>query len=245
MDSKQRRRIAGLVATAAASAALLPGATASGSAPNRAGASYGPDSATITNPYLPISESRRCVLRGKDGSQHLRIARVLRPRTKAFELGGGTVRAAVVRDSVTSTVTGRLIERTIDYFAQDRAGGVHYFGEDVSEFRAGGGVSHEGQWRLGRDTSHAGLLMPAHPSTGDRFRSEDARVIAVEHDRVIGSGRTETIAGHTYRHVIKIREHATTPKPAEVEYKTYAPAAGVLTEANGGVHLVGCSGAPR
>ena len=40
--------------------------------------------------------------------------------------------------------------------------------------------------------------------------------------------------------MIKIREHATFPKPDEVEFKTYAPGAGVLTEANGGVGLIGC-----
>ena len=46
----------------------------------------------------------------------------------------------------------------------------------------------------------------------------------------------------TYRHVIRIREHATVPKPGEFETKTYAPGVGVITEANGGVGLVGCSG---
>ena len=41
--------------------------------------------------------------------------------------------------------------------------------------------------------------------------------------------------------MIKIREHATTPQPAEVEFKTYAPGTGVITEANGGVRLLSCS----
>jgi hypothetical protein len=83
--------------------------------------------------------------------------------------------------------------------------------------------------------------MPAHPKVGDRFKSEAIPGIAVEKDRVVAAGKTQTVRGTTYHGVIKIREHATTPKPGEFEYKTYAPQVGVITEANGGVGLVGCS----
>ena len=75
---------------------------------------------------------------------------------------------------------------------------------------------------------------------GDTFTSENVPGIAVERDRVIASGLTRRIDGHTYRQVIQIHEHATTPKPAEVELKTYAPGTGVITEANGELHLVRC-----
>ncbi|HEY8778300.1 MAG TPA: hypothetical protein VIL93_00790, partial [Solirubrobacterales bacterium] len=57
-------------------------------------------------------------------------------------------------------------------------------------------------------------------------------------------GMTERVRGHLYRHVIKIREHATMPKPAEIEFKTYAPGTGVITEANGGSGLLAAPRAP-
>jgi hypothetical protein len=205
------------------------------------GHTFGAHSAKITNPYLPITKFHRCVLAGNDQGQHLRIVRALQSRTKSFRYRGQKVKTAVVKDRVTDVGRGQLIEKTVDYFAQDKAGNVYYFGEDVNEYRNGHLVSHEGQWRLGRDTNKPGVVMPAHPTVGDSFYAENIPGIAVEKDRIVASGKTRRIAGHTYRHVIKIREHATTPKPAEVEYKTYAPGTGVITEANGGVRLVSCS----
>jgi hypothetical protein len=50
---------------------------------------------------------------------------------------------------------------------------------------------------------------------------------------------TKRVAGHTYRHVIRIRENA--GPPPEVEFKTYSRGTGVITEASGGVHLISSS----
>jgi len=202
---------------------------------------FGVDSARVTNPYLPISKFHRCVLAGHDTGQQLRVVRVLEPRAKSIVYGNNEVQVAAVKDRVTNLQTGELIEQTIDYFAQDRAGNVYYFGEDVSDYRNGKVVGHSGTWRVGRNGAGPSLLMPAHPKVGDTFSSENVPGIAVERDRVIASGLTRRIDGHTYRHVIQIREHATTPKPVEVELKTYTPGTGVITEANGELHLVGCS----
>ena len=221
--------------------ALIIVALASSAAGASARAGFGGGSATITNRFLPISDFHRCILRGNDGGQRLRIVRVLMDRTRVIHFHGRAVRAAVVRDTVRNLRSDRRIEKTIDYFAQDRRGGVHYLGEDVDEYPAGGGVSHEGQWRAGRRGARPGLLMPAEPAVGRRFKSENASPIAVEKDKVVAMNGTETVRGVRYRHVMTIREHATVPKPAEFETKTYAPSVGVITEANGGVGLVGCT----
>jgi hypothetical protein len=202
---------------------------------------FGADSAKITNPYLPVSNFHRCVLAGNDAGQRLRIVRVLQGQTKSFTFQGHTVKAAVVKDSVTDVGKRQLIEKTVDYFAQDKAGNVYYFGEDVNEYQNGHVVSHEGQWRLGRDTNHPGVLMPAHPKVGDTFYAESVPGIAVEKDTIVADGLTKQIGGHTYQHVIRIREHATDPPPSEFEFKSYAPGTGVITEATGGIHLVSCS----
>ena len=220
--------------------ALTLVALASAATGASAGGGFGAGSANITNRFLPISDFHRCVLRGNDGGQRLRIVRVLMDRTKVIHFHGRTVRAAVVRDSVRNLRSDRRIEKTIDYFAQDRRGGVHYLGEDVDEYLAGGEVSHEGQWRAGRRGARPGLLMPAEPTVGRRFKSENAPPIAVEKDKVVAMDGTQTVRGVHYRHVMTIREHATVPKPAEFETKTYAPGVGVITEANGGVGLVEC-----
>ncbi len=233
-------------AFAAGLAALTLGLAACGGSPAttasaQSGGAFGPHSDRITNPYLPITKFRRCVLTGKDGNQRLRVVRVLQQRKKRFSVGGKTLRTAVVKDSVTDLHSGQLIEKTIDYVAQDRAGSVYYFGEDVNEYEHGKPAGHSGQWRVGRDVQQPGVLMPAHPKVGDSFFAEKIPGVAVEKDRVVASGLTERIGGRTFRRVIRIREHATKPKPAEFELKTYAPGTGVLTEANGGLRLVSCS----
>jgi hypothetical protein len=193
-------------------------------------------SAKITNPFLPISKFHRTVLRGVDTGQHLRVVRTLRHLTKAFRYHHSTVKAAVVHDVVTDVKAHRVIEKTVDYFAQDTAGTVYYLGEDVNEYAPHKPVSHEGQWRLGRDTQTPGILMPAHPKLGDSYKSEDVPGVTHETDHVVAVGRNERVAGHRYHHVITVRENA--GPPPEVEYKTYAPGTGVITEANGGVHLI-------
>jgi hypothetical protein len=224
--------LASCVIGAGAASAASPTA---GSFGNGAGVFDG-SSAQITNRYLPITKFHRTVLKGVDTGQHLRIVRTLQHRTQPFKYHGKTVKAAVVKDVVTNVKAGRVIEKTVDYFAQDEAGTVYYFGEDVNEYSPHKPVSHEGQWRLGRDTNTPGVLMPAHPKLGDSYKAEAVPGVTHETDHVVAVGKTERVAGHTYHHVIKVRENA--GPPPEVEFKTYAPGIGVITEANGGVHLV-------
>lgn len=217
--------------------ALATGAPASpvDSAASGVGA-FDSGSNRITNPYLPITNFHRTVLAGVDGRQHLRIVRTLQQRTKTFRYHGTKVKAAVVKDVVTDTRRHFVIERTLDYFAQDVAGNVYYFGEDVNEYEPHKPVSHEGQWRYGRDTDVPGVLMPAQPTLGSSFRSEAVPGVTHETDHVVAAGATQRVAGQLYHDVITVRENAGPPK--EIELKTYAPGVGVITEANDGINLI-------
>jgi hypothetical protein len=193
----------------------------------------------ISNPYLPITAFHRCVLGGNDQGQHLRIVRTLLNQTQPFTYAGQTFQAVKVLDRVKDLRAGRRIERTVDYFAQDDAGNVYYLGEDVNEYGKHGKISHEGQWRFGRDTLVPGILMPAKPKIGDVFDSENVPGIVHETSTIESIGATNRVGGHTYSNVLRIREDAT--PPPEVEFKRYAPGIGVISEANGGVSLIRCS----
>ncbi len=225
----------GCVAVLASAASETAGAATDSAAAHGHGV-FGARSNRINNRWLPISKFHRTVLRGVDGDQHLHIGRTLLHRTKAFTYRGRRVKAAVVRDMVCDTRQHRLIERTLDYFAQDRAGTVYYLGEDVNEYPRHGPVSHEGQWRLGRDTKRPGILMPAHPRLGRSFKSEAVPGVTHETDTVVKRRLTRHAGRRDYTHVMRVRENA--GPPPEVEYKTYAPGVGVITEANGGIHLI-------
>ena len=192
----------------------------------------------IDNPYLPLSKHPHCTLRGHEDGQRVRIERRVLDRTRTFDVGGARVEAMVVKDRVRAD--GKLIENTHDFFAQDDEGTVHYFGERVDNIRNGQVTGHGGSWLFGRDTNVIGTLMPAHPRVGDRWRSEDAPPITVEHDRMVDRIGSVRVHGKRYRHVIDVREYALPDK--EVEHKLYARGVGVIDELppEGQVGLVGC-----
>jgi hypothetical protein len=79
------------------------------------------------------------------------------------------IRAVVVHDVVSSG--GRLAEDTFDWYAQDTAGNIWYLGEDTSKFEHGA-TSKEGSWEAGADGGQAGVIIPAHPQPGMKFRQE-------------------------------------------------------------------------
>jgi hypothetical protein len=63
------------------------------------------------------------------------------------------VTTTVVHDQ--AFVKGELVEDTLDWFAQDAAGNVWYFGEDAKELEDGVVVSTEGSWEAGVDGARA------------------------------------------------------------------------------------------
>jgi hypothetical protein len=197
------------------------------------------DPTTIDNPYLPLSKFSRCTLKGHEGAQKLRIRRSVLDRTRTFDVDGVAIEAVVVKDRVWAD--GKLIERTIDFFAQDDAGAVHYLGENVDNIRDGQVVNHHGGWLYGRDTQKIGVLMPGDPHVGVHWLSEDAPPITIEHDRVVSEVPGVTVGGHAYDKAIKVREFALPDK--EVEYKVYAKGVGVVQELppDGDVGLVRCA----
>src|SRR6266516_1136813 len=110
----------------------------------------------------------------------------------AASAASSTGNGAGVFDGNSAKITNPylLITKSIHYFAQDKAGKVYYFGEDVNEYRPHKPASHEGQWRLGRDTNTPGILMPAHPKLGDSYKAEAVPGITHETDHVVAVGKT-------------------------------------------------------
>jgi hypothetical protein len=193
----------------------------------------------IDNHYDPITGNHRCVLRGKEDGVHVRIVRTLLDRSKTFRINGDNVRAAVIADR--DFEEGELVERTLDYFAQDDRGTVWYLGEDVDTYENGKVVGHGGAWLYGKDTDKMGVEMPAHPHVGTRWRHERVPGITHESDRAVAILDKATVRGKTYHDVLKVREH--TRPDDEVEFKLYAPGVGNIQERppDGRTRLVGCS----
>jgi len=69
-------------------------------------------------------------------------------------------------------VHGRPVERTDDWYAQDKRGNVWDMGEDSFERRHGRFVKASDSWQSGVDGAKPGSIMPAHPRPGDVYRQE-------------------------------------------------------------------------
>ena len=183
--------------------------------------------AEIDNPYLPLSKFDRCVLSGRldDGTSERTVRRLL-DRTRAFRIGGRRVDAAIVEDRAYEA--GRLVERTLDYFAQGDDGTVYYLGEHVHNIRRGRVVDHGGSWAYGKHTDVPGVAMPAQPALGSQWRFEDVPGITTESNRVEETGMRIKLAGRLYTDVIRVQEFI--QPEGDVEYKLYAPGTGLIAE---------------
>jgi hypothetical protein len=122
----------------------------------------------IDNPYWPMRPGSRWVYRetAPDGTRQRVVVTVTR-KTKLIANG---ITARVVHDVVTEA--GEPVEVTDDWYAQDRCGSVWYLGEATKDYENGKVVSTEGSFEAGVDGAEPGIVMPAKPTVGLRYRQE-------------------------------------------------------------------------
>jgi hypothetical protein len=158
----------------------------------------------IDNPYYPLHPGDRRVYRetAPDGTRQ-RIVDEVTGKTKLIADG---VRARVVRSTVTNRA-GKIVEYTEEWFAQDRAGNVWYFGEQTAKHENGKLIT-EGSFEAGLDGALPGVQMPAHPRTGMRYRLEGGfKNGAGDHTEIlsVGTEQIEVPFGH-FRDTVMTRD---------------------------------------
>src|SRR3954462_15052359 len=122
-------------------------------------------SPTFDHPWFPLTPGTTFTYRGvKDGKPSRDVVTVGHA-TKSIQGAPCTV----VTDLL--YLSGKLEERTTDWYAQDAAGNVWYFGERTAELDRRGRVkSTSGTWQAGVKGAVAGIYMPANPRAGQRGR---------------------------------------------------------------------------
>jgi hypothetical protein len=179
---------------------------------------------TIDNPWFPLKPGTVLTYEGEDEGTRARDVLRVTHRTEVIQ----GIRATVILDRVFEK--GRVVERTHDYYAQDRKGNVWYLGEDTATLRPNGTIeSREGSFRAGRDGALGGIFMPAHPKRGDRGWQEYFVGHAQDRFRILNRRtRVHTPAVHS-RHAMLVRE--TTPlEPGVVDHKIYVRGIGTVSE---------------
>jgi len=171
----------------------------------------------IDNPYWPMSPGTQWVYREVD-EEGVELEVVVTVTTETKNIANG-VTARVVRDSVTED--GALIEDTFDWYAQDSAGTIWYLGEDTAEFEDGRLASTAGSFEAGVDGALAGIILPADPADGMRYRQEFYRGEAEDNGEILSTEEQVDVETGHYDDVILTKD-ITTIEPDVVEYKLYA-----------------------
>lgn len=173
----------------------------------------------ITNPWWPMAVGSRWIYRetAPDGTSQRDVVVVL-PKTKAIANG---VTARVVSD--VTTEDGVPVEVTRDYYAQDRCGNIWYLGEATTEYENGKPVSRAGSFEAGVDGAEAGVVVPASPKQGMRYRQEQYAGHAEDRAEIFSMReQVEVPFGHFGRGRVLMTRETNPLEPNVLEYKYYA-----------------------
>ena len=179
-------------------------------------------SATITNQFLPLTPGTTFVYESPTEINEVVVT------NKTKQILGADCRE--VHDTVKLKGSGELIEDTLDWFCQDTAGNVWYFGENSKQLAGGLIVGVEGSWTAGVDGAKPGIAMKALPAVGNVYRQEFSPGVAEDMGEVLSLTETVTVhynGGTTFTNCVKTRD--TTPlDPESLEHKFYCPGIGLV-----------------
>ena len=180
-------------------------------------------SADITNPYWPMNPGTRWTYRSVEaGEPPQEVVIVVTKATKKLANG---VTARVVRDTARSE--GQIIEDTLDWYAQDAEGNVWYMGEQTAEFEKGKIVSRAGSWEAGAEGAQPGIMLPAQPQVGQKYRQEYKKGEAEDNGEVLAANHLVEVEAGPYKDAL-VTMDTSSIEPDVVEYKFYAPGVGPL-----------------
>jgi hypothetical protein len=179
--------------------------------------------ATIDNRYLPFKPGTAYHFEGVKGKTAQTDDEVVTHQTKTI-LG---VKATVVRDTVSEG--GKAVERTFDYYAQDKHDNVWYMGELSLEKQHGRMVKASDSWEAGVNGGKPGIIMPGHPRVGDAYRQEYYPPgEALDEARVIGLRGSVTVPRGSFKRLLVTSERS--PLEPQTEQKYYEPGLGEVRE---------------
>jgi hypothetical protein len=177
----------------------------------------------IDNPYWPIKPGSHWVYREVEGGETQRVDVKVTDKTKV--LSGVTAR--IVHDQVTRK--GQVVEDTYDWYAQDSDGNIWYLGEDTKEYENGKLKSTEGSWAYGVDGAQPGVVVPADPKQGMRYREEYYAGHAEDAAEVLNVGSQVQVPYGRFENAMLTRNFSSLESTVE-EMKLYARDVGPVME---------------
>jgi len=199
--------------------AVLVAAVALRSAAGGAGAAPPVFTARVDNPWFPLKPGAVYHYRGvKDGELSREVLTVTR-RTRTVA-GAPCVE---IRDML--YLSGRLEERTTEWYSQDGSGNVWYFGEDTAELDKQGNVTtREGSWLAGVAGARAGIFMFANPRVGRTAQQEHLKGHAEDHFQVV------SLRARYHGRPALLTKEWTPLEPGVLDHKYYVRGVGTVLE---------------
>jgi hypothetical protein len=178
----------------------------------------------IDNPYFPLPVGRKLVYKGvKDGVSQTETVHV----TKRTKLVAEGIRARVVTD--VAKHGSKLLEKTEDYYAQDKHGNVWYVGEKTAAYE-NGKVDRSGSWQAGVRDGEPGIIMPAHPHIPKGYRQEFSPADGAQDTAwTVQRGGAITVPYGRIHHILVSLE-ASRAEPGAYDKKVYGPGVGIVFE---------------
>jgi hypothetical protein len=173
--------------------------------------------ATVDNSWFPLAPGSRWVYESTTDRRTTTVT------VSADPVDVAGVATTEVRSEVRSS-SGKVVDERVDWYAQDDAGNVWYFGADAGD----------ASWRAGVDGAEAGLVMPAEPRVGDGYRHQLAPDVVEEHATVLSLTEAINVPFDSYVDVL-LTEDSDELAPERVEHRYYARDVGLVA-------VVGVSG---
>jgi hypothetical protein len=193
------------------------------------GASYHPVyvaadfTANVDNPWFPLKPGTKFIYIGtKDGKS---AKDVFNPTSRIKVIAG--VPCRVVEDKL--YLDGKLAEDTLDYYTQDAAGNVWYFGEDTKSIDENGMIDTSGTWLTGVNGAQPGVYMQADPQIGPVFRQEWYKGEAEDQFKVVSLTDHITVPYGSFDTALRTEE-STTLEPEILDNKYYVRGVGEVLE---------------
>ena len=181
-------------------------------------------SARVDNPWFPLQPGTTYVYTGtKDGKP---ARDVLQVTHHTATIDGAP--CVVVKDRL--YLSGRLEERTTDWYTQDRKGNVWYFGEQTSSAldKSGKPVT-TGTWKAGVDGAKPGIYMFANPRVGQQAQQEFYKGQAEDHFQVLSLRSPVTVPYVSSKNALLTKEW-TPLEPGVLDHKLYVRGIGTVLE---------------
>lgn len=187
--------------------------------------------ASQPNPYFPLVPGTSQTLTGTSAGDLGKVPAM----TIRTVLGQGPVLMGVATTSVLveEFTAGRIVERTMDYYATDSNGTVWYFGEDVTEYAYTdtGALSEQkvgASWHAGETGALPGILFTASPAPDTpTFIGHAPDAGEMDIGQIVAASAPVTVPAGTYSDVIKLYSTSATD-PELREYTVWARDVGLI-----------------